>query len=225
MNSLLLVVTNKNGKRNEFRLYEHEKQYSIGRDADISLETFELDLYDLKPKRRMYPVSGYITFIEGGWYFRAAKGVRRGRKAVKINGKLINSSNPEVLLKYGYTISFGEDDGIVATVYGNSNEETLKDKSPALSGLFDKVKLEFELLNKLIREVFGLDYKANTGLIMAKLEEHGLFNAAYEYNLARGLRNIIAHPSPKIESLKQDYVYEALRAIDSVKDTIKSQFS
>lgn len=98
----------------------------------------------------------------------------------------------------------------------------MKDRSPALSGLFDKVKLEFESLTDLLRATFGLDDKANTGIIMSKLEERGLFNAAYEYNLARGLRNIIAHPSPNVESIKRDYIYEALGAIESVRGAISA---
>lgn len=220
MNRLFLIASNKSGLCLEAQLSEYEKQYSIGRDADIALGS--LELVSENPKRRMYSIAGYITFIDGGWFFRAAKGVRRKKKAVKINGKLFDASKREVMLKHGYTISFGEDDDIVVTIRENAPEETLSDRTPSFSGLFDKVKLEFESLNKLIRATFGLDDKANTGVIMSKLEEQGLFNAAYEYNLARGLRNIIAHPSPNIQNIKRDYVYEALWAIESVKGAISA---
>lgn len=168
----------------------------------------------------MHPIAGYTTFIDGGWYFRAAKGVRRKKKAVKINGKLIDASKSEILLKHGYTISFCEDNEIIVTVLERTREETLKDRSPPFTGLFDQVKMEFELLYDKIRITFGLDDKANTGVIMSKLEERGLFNAAYEYDLARGLRNIIAHPSPNVQLIRRDYVYEALRAMESVNTAI-----
>jgi hypothetical protein len=220
MESLLLTATNRRGLRSEVRLYEHEKQYTIGRDADIALGALELPADN--PKRRMYPIAGYITFIDGGWYFRAAKGFRRGKKAVKINGRLTDAGKRDVLLKHGYTISFGEDDEIVVTVQADAYEETLRDRVPALSGLFDQVKVEFEQLNDWIRATFGLPRNANTSLVMSALEDRGLFDAAYEYNLARGLRNIVAHPAPNAGSIRREYVYDAMRAIDSVRRAVSA---
>jgi len=220
LSSMVLVARNKEGDSVEFRLYEQEKQYTIGREADISLQPLELET---KSKKKMiYPVAAFITFIDGAWYFRSAKGNRRGPKMVKVNGKPVDASRSEIRIRHGYVISFGEDDDIVVQIYEPTHEETLKDRIPELAGLFDEVKIEFELLNDEIRQVFGLDEKVNTGIIMSKLESQGLFNAAYEYNLARGLRNIVAHPSPGVVAgIKRQYIYDALQSIESVRQSLQ----
>lgn len=219
MDSITLLAKNQDGHTAEFTLFDKERQYSIGTQGDISLDT----LYPTTRKgRTIYPVAGYITCIDGGWYFRSAKGHRRGIKAIKVNGSLIDASHAEVRLRHGSTITFGEQDEIVVTVFESSKPETLKDRAPELVGLFDEVKLEFESLNDLIRQTFDLDEKANTGVIMSKLEEHNLFNEAYEYNVARGLRNLVAHPSPGIaKGIKREYVYQGLQAIMNVRHSIE----
>lgn len=221
MDSIILVARNTEGEAAEFRLYEREKQYTIGSRADISLGLLEPNLSS--KRKGMYPIAAFITYIDGAWYFRSAKGHRRGKKMVKVNGTPIDASHPEVKIERGHVLSFGEDDDVVVQVFGEVKKETLKDQVPNLAGLFDEVKMEFESLNEEIRQRFGLDARANTGIIMSRLESVGLFNAAYEYNLARGLRNIVAHPSPGIVStIKRQYVYDALRAIKSVRQSLQA---
>ena len=221
MDSLTLVAKNKAGDSVEFHLYKQEKQYSIGRQGDISLQSLVSEFES--SKKTIYPIAAYITFIDGAWYFRSAKGHRRGIKMVKVNGKPIDSSRAEVRIKHGYTISFGEKDDIVVQVYESVQEETLKNRVPELAGLFDKVKMEFESLNDEIRRTFSLTDRANTGVIMSRLENCGLFNAAYEYNLARGLRNIVAHPSPGVVTgIKRQYIYDALQSIESVRKSLQN---
>ncbi len=126
-------------------------------------------------------------------------------------------------LRHGYTISFGENDEVMVTIYEDIRPETLRDRVPELAGLFSRVQLEFESLNDLLREVFGLDDKANTSRVMSELEKQDL-NAAYEYNLARGLRNIVTHQSPGVErGIKREYIYRALQAIEAVRSSITRQ--
>ena len=102
MDSLTLVARNKAGDSVEFHLYGQEKQYSIGRQGDISLQSLVSEFEG--SKKTIYPIAAYITFVDRAWYFRSAKGHRRGIKMVKVNAKPIDSSHADVRIKHGYTI-------------------------------------------------------------------------------------------------------------------------
>lgn len=219
MSDASLIAVGPDGKSAQFPIFEAERQYSIGRHADISLGDLETE--GTPDRNGMYATSGYLTFIDGAWYFRAARGNRRGRRAVLVNGAKVDSSRAELRVRHGHTISFGESEPVVVTFVELQPFETLKDRKPEFTGLFDTVKLEFENLNDGLRARYALGIKANTGEILAKLEGEGLFNASFEYNMARGMRNIIAHPSEGVaESIRRDYVHQSIEAIRSVQAAV-----
>jgi hypothetical protein len=214
-----LIAIGPNGDPQRFTLFAAERQYTIGGNADISLG--HLEPLGLGKHNHMNSLAGYLTFIDGTWYFRCAQGHRRGRRAVFINERRINAKNAEVRLKHGFTLSFGEKDPVVVTFLEEQQFETLKDSRDELTGLFDLVKLEFEKLNSDLKKHYKLDEKANTGVIMSHLEGEGLFNSAFEYNLARGMRNIIAHPSEDVaEKIRREYIHQSMSAMRTIRTTI-----
>ena len=219
MSNLTIIAKNAAGDTLKFTLYADERQYGIGEQSDISLHPLILD----KQKEGMYPTAGYFTYIDGCWYFRSAKGFRRRLKMVKFNGKPIDSRHADVRVRHGHVLSFGEYDEILVTIIEEVVlKETLKDRTPKVAGLFDRLKIEFESLNDDLRKLLDLPERATTTDVMSQLEKNGLFNAAYKFNLARGLRNIVAHPSPGvITNLDRQYIYDSLQAIEFVRKDVE----
>jgi hypothetical protein len=213
MNNIRLIAKNSKGDVAEFTLYGHQEQYSIGREGDISLAALDVN-------RCLYSPHAFITFIDGRWYIRSAKGHRTGKRAFKVNGKLVESSKPDIRIRHGHRISFGKLDDIMISVEEDERQETLKDTVPEMDGLLEQVLSEFESLNGDLRHFFRLE-KQSTETIFDRLLKGGFVNEAYLYNLARGLRNIIAHPSRDIVKLDRRHVSDALKSIETMRGSLR----
>jgi hypothetical protein len=215
MNSIRLIAKNSKGEVAEFTLYGDQKQYSIGHQGDISLASLDAN-------RSLYSPHAFITFIDGRWYVRSAKGHRTGKRAFKVNGKLVESSKPDILIRQGHRISFGKLDDIVISVEEDDRQETLKDVVPEIAGLLEHVLSEFESLNGDLRHFFRLNTEKSTVAIFDSLLKDGFLNEAYLYNLARGLRNIGAHSSRDfVRKLDRRYISEALRSMEMVRRSLR----
>jgi len=125
LQTIRLLVKNSSGDVAEFTLdARKQKQYSVGREGDISLRKLDIG-------KHLYSPHAFITFIDDKWYLRSSKGQRTGKRALRVNGKLMDSSTPEIRIQHGYTVSLGD---IVIEVKEHSWEQTLKDDRQMSAG-------------------------------------------------------------------------------------------
>lgn len=196
-----LIVFNAAGKKKEFVLSKNQRQYSIGRIADLSLD----DLIESPGKRTIDPVAGYLTYIGDNWYFRAAKGFRRGIKAVYLNEKHIYSASPEMALGPGDVLAFGDANPIKVMVILSREPKNIRSTTSLKRSEFDDFRIEFEKLTRALVDKFDLRLDSKPETVMQELQRHGEHDRAFEYGLIRVMRNMIAHPSPGFESINKDY--------------------
>lgn len=207
-----LIAFNNAGRKKEFVLKRSQRQYSIGRLADLSLD----DLIENPGKRTLDAVTGYLTYIGDNWYFRAAKGFRRGIKAVYLNDKHIYSASPEVALGAGDVLAFGDTDPIKAMILVARKPKNIKSADPHRKSEFDEFRIEFEQLTQALIKKFDLKTDSKPETVMQEFQRRCSHDQAFEYGLIRVMRNMIAHPSPGFESINSDYFEMSRRLMTSL---------
>lgn len=196
-----LIAFNSEGKKKEFTLSKHQGQYSIGRTADLALD----DLIEKVSKRTLDPIAGYLTYIGENWYFRAAKGFRRGVKAVYLNDKHIYSASPEMMFGGGDVLAFGDSNPIKVMILQAREPQKIREATSLKMSDFDEFRIDFEKVTEILISKFDLKHGAKPEGVMQELQRRGQHDRAFEYGLIRVMRNMIAHPSPGIESVSRDY--------------------
>lgn len=77
--------------------------FSVGRCGDIALAPWDVKngLYDKNVEIEYHP------YPQSNWTIRSLKGVRRGKKEITVNGKMISSMSSDVVIRNGDKIGIG----------------------------------------------------------------------------------------------------------------------
>ena len=212
-----LLVFNEQGGKLEFSLSREKGQYSIGKTADIALAP----LTDQDSRRGMDGISGYLTFINEAWYFRAAKGFRRGAKAVYLNEQHVYAATPEVVLGGGDTLRFGDSKPVKAMLLSHRTPLKIIDTKVIRTNEFDDFRFDFESMTNHIVLKLNLPQSSKPETVMQELQRQGLHDRAFEYGLVRVMRNMVAHPSRGIEAMNRDYFVMAHSLLKSLLEYAK----
>ena len=214
-----LIAFNATGRKKEFRLSKFQHQYSIGRTADISLD----ELVETTGKRTLDPISGYLTYIGENWYFRAAKGFRRGIKAVYLNEKHVYSATPEMVFGGGDVLAFGDSNPIKVILVEPRKPQQIRESQALKVSDFDRFRIGFEKMTEVLAVKLNTKGPVKPETVMQELQRRGCHDLAFEYGVVRAMRNLIAHPSPGIEKISRDYFEMAQKFLASLMDYARDE--